>query len=81
MTDYNKMSLHELREVARVQAHELAKLKTTQFKDEFARRLGLGHLRQLRMTPRQLWNEHETKAYNEVSVSNQIGAHCWLMEG
>ena len=77
MIDFDKMSMHELREVARVQAHELSKLKTTAFKDEFARRLGLSVVKELQHTPRHLWTEDQARIYNDVAASHSLGARCW----
>ena len=77
MTDYNKMSLHELREVARVQAHELQTLRTTKFKDEFARRIGLMLMKELQGQPLREWPVAYHDLYLSVAAMHKIGARCW----
>lgn len=77
MIDYSKMSLRELQEVARVQAHELQTLRTTKFKDEFARQLGLKEMSKLRKLPFNEWSSEQYEIYADVSVLNRVGARCW----
>ena len=77
MIDFDRMSMHELREVARVQTHELSKLKTTAFKDEFARRLGLVLVAKLQQLPLHTWETEQVELYLEVAQHHPLGARCW----
>ena len=78
--NYDKMSLLELREVARVQEHELRSCRTTKFKDEFARRLGLELMRELRTKPLMEWPEAQCKIYAEVTALHPVGSRVWREE-